>query len=770
MFNKILSIFNKEKEEIHKKTSDECSNNTEALEKVNKFNKAILHVLPHMLFVVKRDGFVIDAQCAKGAFLREPSFYIGKNLSETFEVEVATAFLNAVADIKDEDGIRKIDMSCVINNRTEYGTLHVSCLSDDEIIVFIDRTTDAVEQLNYITQYQAEIESQNEILNQSNEKAEKASAYSAAILNALPQMLMVVTREGQITDAQCAKGAYLREPSFYVGKTLREAFDTDEVESLLAGIKYIEVTDEVQNVEISCLVNGNREYFVINVVYFTPEEVLILVNRTTTSVEQLNYISQYKGELESQNEILNNRKLMLEKANAYNEAIINALPQMLMVVTRQGLVLDAQCAKGSYIREPKFYLDKNLGDVFEAKNIKDLLEIIQNIEVKDEVQKIEISCMINDRKEYLNMHVVHFTDEEVLVLANRVTELREQLNTIRFLSHYDQVTGLCNRRCYEEKLYESILSRNYPLSVIVADINGLKLVNDAFGHPAGDKLLTEFADAMKSVDVDEDFISRTGGDEFAIILPGKDEFESQIVIDAINENCKDRIVNGVVVSASFGIGTVYNEEQSIHLALQIAEDKMYQEKLLDHATKRDNTIRNIHKILYTEHIREKEHNDRVVYYSKKIAEKLGLPNFEKNKVEQTALFHDIGKIGIPEKILNKTDVLTEEEYKEICKHSEIGYRILKSAEDLKSISESVLLHHEHWDGTGYPKGIQGEEIPLESRIVAIVDAFEIMTKLESNREKISIEEAIEELQNSSGTKYEPKLVEAFIEILNEERK
>ncbi len=773
MFEKIKKVFNNiDREKMSNYGIDKAitqDDNGFKFDKLSTYNQTILSALPQMLFIVGRNGEIIDAQCSKGSGIREPKFYIDKNLRDVFEADNIDELIESIKNIKQGDEVKKIEITCTINGKQEHFVMNVAFFNEFEILIIKNRDTSNFQKVNEIKQYQVELESQNEILNNRKIKLKKANEYNKAILNALPQILLIITRDGLITDAQCASGSSIMPPSFYINKHITELLEESDVNNLFEIIKNIKEDDGVKKFEISITINNKVEHLLMNITYFSETDVLIIVNSVTENVERINEIKQYQVELASQNDVLISRKKELEKANSYNEAILNALPQMLFVVTREGFILDAQCAKGSYIREPKFYLRKFIVDTFDSEQASELCEMISCISQTDEVKNLEISCIINDKKEYMLMHVAYFSEEEVLVLANRVTELREQFNTIKYLSYYDQVTGLRNRRNYEEKLYECVRDRVYPLSVIVGDVNGLKLVNDAFGHQSGDRLLLEFAEVLRETGIDEEFIARTGGDEFAIILPRKNKEFAENLVENIKELCTKRSVNGVEVSVSFGIGFAENEEQSINFALQMAEDKMYEEKLYDHATKRDNTIRKIHSKLYEKFEKEKEHNLRVVEYCKKIGEKLGLSESEKSSLEMTAMFHDIGKIGIDESIIMKDDVLTEDEYKQLCKHAEIGYRILKSAEDLQGISESVLCHHENWDGTGYPKGLKNEEIPFNARIIAVVEAFEMRTRLETNREIISESEAINELIANKDKMFEAKLVDIFVEIKNEEK-
>ncbi len=165
--------------------------------------------------------------------------------------------------------------------------------------------------------------------------------------------------------------------------------------------------------------------------------------------------------------------------------------------------------------------------------------------------------------------------------------------------------------------------------------------------------------------------------------------------------------------------------------------------------------------------REEEHSHRVSMLCQDMGHALGLTEGDTEELKTIGLLHDIGKIAIEENILNKREELTEDEWQEIKRHPEIGYRILNTVNDMLEIAEYVLYHHERWDGKGYPKGLKGEEIPLQSRIITIADAYDAMTSQRSYRNALQEETAIEELKINSGTQFDPELVRIFIEkVLN----
>ena len=297
----------------------------------------------------------------------------------------------------------------------------------------------------------------------------------------------------------------------------------------------------------------------------------------------------------------------------------------------------------------------------------------------------------------------------------------------------------------------------------MGDVNGLKLVNDSFGHCMGDKLLQKVAEVITLGCREDEVIARLGGDEFVIILPKSDALVADRIIQRINNLSLKEKVGFVNISISFGYGTKNNEGEKIEEILKNAEDFMYKKKLIESPSMRVKTIKAIMDTLNEKNKWEKQHVRRVSELCKKMGEELGLPEDEIKEIRSAGLFHDIGNISIDEEILSKRGKLTEDEWKEIKRHPEIGYRILNTVNDMADIARCILYHHERWDGKGYPKGLKGDEISIASRIIAIADAYDVMTNNISYKKAISKENAIEELQKNAGVQFDPELISVFIE-------
>ena len=356
-----------------------------------------------------------------------------------------------------------------------------------------------------------------------------------------------------------------------------------------------------------------------------------------------------------------------------------------------------------------------------------------------------------------------------LVTFMDITDRKKAENELLYLSYHDHLTGLYNRRYFEQELKNLDTPENLPLSIIMFDVNGLKLVNDSFGHDLGDALLKKSAEAIKKACREEDIIARIGGDEFVILLPRTTAAEAAQISNHIKELASDEKAANMELSISYGYDTKKTDNQSIIEIIANAENHMYRHKLYERSSIRSKITDLIMNTLFEKSDREAAHSNRVSSICQAIASKLNMGQDAVKKMKIAGLIHDIGKIGVDERILNKPGSLTAEERGHIERHPEIGWRLLSSTDEFSELAKYVLSHHENWDGTGYPNGLKGETIPLEARIISVADTYDAMTSERSYRKKMSRDEAVKELIRCSGTQFDPMVVDVFInEVLSED--
>lgn len=348
-----------------------------------------------------------------------------------------------------------------------------------------------------------------------------------------------------------------------------------------------------------------------------------------------------------------------------------------------------------------------------------------------------------------------------------IADRKRKEEEIVYLNNHDFLTGIYNRRYLEMEKERLDNAEFLPLSVIIGDINGVKLVNDAFGHAEGDILIIETAKIVQGCCRGCDIAARTGGDEFMILMPQADWETANGIMGLIKQKCElynsDLSNDAYSINISLGFATKVNMEEDMDDIIKIAEDFMYKRKLLEHKSSHSVILSSIKATMYEKSHETQEHAERLTYLSKELGMSMNLSQQELDVLELVATLHDIGKVAIDDRILNKPDKLTSEEWIEMKKHSEIGYRIAMSSPDLVPIADYILSLHERWDGGGYPQGIKGAEIPLLSRIVSVVDAYDAMTEDRSYRKAMSGAEAAMEIKRNAGTQFDPEIVEKFLE-------
>ncbi len=350
------------------------------------------------------------------------------------------------------------------------------------------------------------------------------------------------------------------------------------------------------------------------------------------------------------------------------------------------------------------------------------------------------------------------------ILIN-VLERKKTEEEIKKLSLKDKLTGLYNRAYFEEELKRLNTKRQLPLSFIMGDVNGLKLINDAFGPREGDNLLKKIARILKNCCRKEDIIARWGGDEFSILLPKTTDKDSEEILNRLRDAFHRTKSHKIPVSISLGTSTKKNYDYNIRTVIKEAEDWMYRRKLLERKSISSSIISSLERTLQEKSYETEEHAVRMRKMALELGNALKLKENKLNELSLLSTLHDIGKVAIPDEILMKKGRLTKKEWDIVKRHPEVGYNISSSSPQLMPIAYAVLSHHEWWDGTGYPRGLKGEEIPLTSRIITIVDAYDVMTHDRSYKKAVKKREAIRELIRCSGTQFDPNLVEIFINVI-----
>lgn len=350
-----------------------------------------------------------------------------------------------------------------------------------------------------------------------------------------------------------------------------------------------------------------------------------------------------------------------------------------------------------------------------------------------------------------------------------ITERRQREEKIRFLRDYDSVTGLLNRRCFEQALRENDREENLPISVIFMDINGLKMVNDTFGHRFGDEMLQKLGKVLKKNCREEDVASRVGGDEFAVLLPRTRWEDAEQIGQRLRTGYAKEKVHSIRCSMALGVETKSLPYQQMEKIMENAERKMYREKSISRRQFGTEAIREILHNLHQKNLREKEHGKTVSRLCQELGKAMGLPETEIRKLRDAGYLHDIGKVALCGQFDGQSREADSEALQEAMRrHPAVGYRILNLADDMLDLAEGVYAHHERWDGQGYPKGIRGKEIPLISRIIAVVENYE--HALRKAGVPADREAAVREVAEGAGSKFDPEITAAFVKMMRENAK
>jgi len=391
-----------------------------------------------------------------------------------------------------------------------------------------------------------------------------------------------------------------------------------------------------------------------------------------------------------------------------------------------------------------------------------------------------------------------YNPKQIKLLEQLTLQIATPMENIRLYANaeqrarVDELTGLFNRRHFDEQ-FKAEVSRhsrfNQKLSLLMLDLDSFKTYNDIFGHPSGDRLLREIGGIINSSIREGDQVFRYGGDEFTVLLP-QTQVESAF---AVAERIRESVMNAMTsketnVRISIGLACYPADGVMMNELVTVADTALYyakstggnrtclpssiltEESTVSGGNVRVSTLSTVYALASAVDAKDRYtygHSQKVRTYAVAIAEAVGLKADVVSRISTAAVLHDIGKIGVPDMILNKPAALDEEEWEAIKSHPRIGSNIAGNVPSLTTCINGILYHHERWDGTGYPEGLKGDNIPLDARILSIADAFCAMTSSRPYRSAIDDKEAVRRVEEGKGSQFDPELVEAFIKIVSE---
>jgi len=466
----------------------------------------------------------------------------------------------------------------------------------------------------------------------------------------------------------------------------------------------------------------------------------------------------------------------LEKEISFMNALMERIPDSIYFKDRKSrfVLINKALAERFGIKDPDEAVGKTDFDFFSEEHAKQAYDDEQNV-IKTgrpivDIEEKETWHEKGDR--WVSTIKMPFYDKKGKIIgtfgiSRDITDRKKAEEKIEYLSFHDVLTGLYNRAYFDEELNRIDTERQLPITIVMGDLNGLKLINDAYGHSKGDMVLRNIADILKESFRKEDITSRWGGDEFISILPKTSVKDARSIIKRIKELCEEKSTTEMPLSISFGAATKKSSSESIDDILKEAEDKMYKSKIVESVPIQESLIQSLKVSLKKGDHRTATRIKKMDDYAVLIGKKLNLSSI---KLEELKLFMDlynIGKLAVADKIMAKKGRLTAEEWEIVKEIPEVGYRIAESSTKLKPIAESILSLHEWYNGQGYPRGIKGEEIPVLSRISFLITSYDAMTSDRPYRNKMTNSEAKKEIKKFSGIQFDPKVVVAFFELLEE---
>ncbi len=355
--------------------------------------------------------------------------------------------------------------------------------------------------------------------------------------------------------------------------------------------------------------------------------------------------------------------------------------------------------------------------------------------------------------------------DNIYLGINDYTEKQQSRRKEQHVSQYDMLTNTHYRHNLETALKEVDRPENLPLTFIMFDVNGMKLANDAFGYAEGDKLLKKGTVIINSAAPSESKLFRMNGDEFLLLCPRCGENCREETLSRIHTMCEEETESMIPPSFSIGISYKGNMNQRTTPLLQQAEQNLYANRIVESAKFNASIIQNLKNQLSKKNFETAAHISRVKGLALSLCDELGLTQEQRNTLSVAAELHDIGKVAIPDEILGKQGPLNEEEWDIVKQHPVTSYRIIYGLGDMYHIAEIVKCHHERYDGTGYPSGLKGDEIPLIARILTLVDSYDNILNSPYVKRKRSQEDAIEEVKRCSGSQFDPKISDALLKII-----
>lgn len=355
-----------------------------------------------------------------------------------------------------------------------------------------------------------------------------------------------------------------------------------------------------------------------------------------------------------------------------------------------------------------------------------------------------------------------------IFVFNDITSMRKTYFELEQSTLYDSLTGLYNKQSYLTQVPQWSDSRYWPVALGVCNINGLRSINDKYGSDYGDFVMRQLAHCVKIHAGEDAFAAKLDNGDILAVMEGKTHEDAAAVFEAIKRDLEKFFEKNNPVQLEYGIAVKERDDVTMDRVLSDARTSMQNKKMLRDNSASSSLVDSLKQTLSESDYETEEHVERTREMAARLGKAMNLSDSDIGKLELLAVLHDIGKVAIPHHVLVKKGKLNDEEFKIMQQHTIKGYRIAKSSPELGDIAECILSHHEKWDGTGYPNGLKGEEIPLLARIISAVDSHDVMVHNRPYHQAMPEEDAIKELRRCAGTQFDPHVVEVFTKLLEEE--
>jgi diguanylate cyclase (GGDEF)-like protein len=384
-----------------------------------------------------------------------------------------------------------------------------------------------------------------------------------------------------------------------------------------------------------------------------------------------------------------------------------------------------------------------------------------SLQVRGQGQDSELSCLVSSSL------IPRNGENLALMTIIDITERVRMENKLRYASFHDSLTGLYNRNFFQEEMNRLQNDRRESMGLLLCDLDGMKFVNDTLGHAKGDEMIKRAAEILRENFRASDIIARIGGDEFAIFVPDVDEAEAERLAQRLKRSAEEnnRLDPGVPISLSMGYTVNREQPADMEVLFREADNRMYWDKIQREQSARSLIVQTLMRAMEARDFINEGHCQRLQELMEPLARSMGLSEEFIANLRLLARYHDVGKLAVPDRILFKPGPLSHLEKREMQQHSEVGSRIAKAVPEMTAISDWILKHHERWDGTGYPLGLSGDDIPLACRILALAEAYDAMVNDRPSGKAIPPEDALEQIRQHAGGQFDPVLTEKFIGVV-----